>query len=438
MSSLGAEKRRPKVLIASLGTRGDVQPYASLALEFTRLGANVVVATGEGFEDMIVSAGARYCPLPIDYQQLLAAPDIQEALYTFKGKLKAAKKTKRLQKDVAHVLYKQTVSEQPDLILYNFKASTIVYGARKLNVPALPTCLQPTLTATSRYPISVLDLPSLGTIGNCASWWVFETMFRLGIKPLVGSMKALTGDMVTSGDDLMIGHDPHGRPPLALQGFSSALVPTPDDWPDHALSCGYWFTEPDQDYVPPDKLKTFLDDGAPPIYIGFGSMPSQDPKRLTETILQSLERVNCRAILATGWGGLTAKHLPDSLRARVYVMEKAPHSWLFPKCAAVVHHGGAGTTHEALRWGKPSLIIPVFGDQPFWGKRVAAFGAGPAPIKPKHLTAETLATALTQLTQAAYQRKAEEISGKMTEELGARGTAQLLWDRYLSQMAAAT
>lgn len=437
MSSLGADRRRPKVLIASLGTRGDVQPYASLALEFARLGADVVVATGEGFEGMIAKAGVRYCPLPIDYQKLLAAPDIQDALYTFKGKIKAARMTKRLQKDVARALYEQTVSDKPDLILYNFKASTIVFAARKLNVPALPTCLQPILTATSQYPISALDLPNLGTLGNRASWWVFGTLFRLGIKPLLGSMRALTGDTVTSGADLMTGHDPHGRAPLSLQGYSSALVPTPDDWPDHALSCGYWFTEPDQDYVPPDELTAFLNDGAPPIYIGFGSMPSKDPVRLTETILQSLERVNCRAILATGWGGLTAKHLPNSLRTRVFVMEKAPHSWLFPKCAAVVHHGGAGTTHEALRWGKPSLIVPVFGDQPFWGKRVAALGAGPAPIKPKRLTAETLATALTQITQAAYQRKAEEVSRQMTEELGARGTAQLLWDRYLSQIPAA-
>ncbi len=136
---------------------------------------------------------------------------------------------------------------------------------------------------------------------------------------------------------------------------------------------GYWFLDPVDEWTPPADLLEFLQAGAPPIFIGFGSMSPRNPEAMTQVILQALARTQQRAIILSGWGGLHSGDLPDS----VYMLDSIPFSWLFPRVAAVVHHGGAGTTSAGLRAGVPSIIVPFFADQPFWGQRVADLGVGP-------------------------------------------------------------
>src|SRR5690606_8488822 len=131
----------------------------------------------------------------------------------------------------------------------------------------------------------------------------------------------------------------------------------------------------------------------PPVYVGFGSMASTDPERMTEIVLSAIKRSGQRAIFLTGWGGLSQSDLPDD----VFKIESAPHDWLFPRMAAIVHHGGAGTTAASLRSGKPTIVLPFFGDQPFWGQRVEKLGVG-RQIERKKLTAETLAQAIAMAT----------------------------------------
>src|SRR5690606_19496179 len=118
-------------------------------------------------------------------------------------------------------------------------------------------------------------------------------------------------------------------------------------------------------------------------------------------------RTGQRGVLAKGWGGLAAADLPPD----VAVVEDVPHDWLFPQVAAVVHHGGAGTTGAGLRAGRPTLICPFFGDQPFWGRRVAALGAGPRPIPQRRLTATRLAEAIRELVSSAEMRERAEALG---------------------------
>jgi sterol 3beta-glucosyltransferase len=154
-----------------------------------------------------------------------------------------------------------------------------------------------------------------------------------------------------------------------------------------ALFVPAWFLDT---YQPPAELSDFLAAGPRPIYIGFGSMTGNDPERLTRIALEAIARSGQRAVLLSGWAGLAAGDVPPN----VLKLDSAPHGWLFPRMAAIVHHGGVGTTHEALRSGRPQVIVPFFGDQPFWADRVHELGVSPPPVLQEELTAEHLAEAI--------------------------------------------
>ena len=156
----------------------------------------------------------------------------------------------------------------------------------------------------------------------------------------------------------------HGQPMPVLGSYSSIVVPKPQDWGGHIHVTGYWFLDPGADWQPPAELVDFLESGSPPVYIGFGSMSSRNPRQTTQLVCESLERSGQRGVLATGWGGLDGAELP----ANMFMLDSVPHAWLFPRVSAVVHHGGSGTTGAGLRAGVPSVIVPHMGDQPFWAQ----------------------------------------------------------------------
>ena len=183
---------------------------------------------------------------------------------------------------------------------------------------------------------------------------------------------------------------PRGGPVLGLHCYSPLVQPTPADWPETIITSGYWFLDQSAEWQPPEDLLTFLEAGPPPVYIGFGSMTGSKPEKLGRVALEALAQSGQRGIFGLGWGGISAKNLPSN----VYKMESVPHDWLFPQMAAVVHHGGAGTTAAGLRAGIPSVIVPFFGDQQFWAGRVRDLGVGPPPVPKKKLTADRLSQAI--------------------------------------------
>ena len=193
-----------------------------------------------------------------------------------------------------------------------------------------------------------------------------------------------------------------------LHAYSQHVAPAPTDWPEGVTATGYWFLDRVDTWRPPDELQDFLDRGSPPVYIGFGSMAGREPERLTRVVIDALQQANVRGIIATGWGGLTADDLPETMLK----IDTAPHDWLFPRMAAVVHHGGAGTTAAGLRAGCPTVVSPFFGDQPFWGRRVYELGVGSQPIPQKKLTAPKLAAAIREVTTNPAIRQNAEVFGE--------------------------
>lgn len=208
-----------------------------------------------------------------------------------------------------------------------------------------------------------------------------------------------------------------------LYFFSPSLLPRPADWKSDTHVTGFWFLDQAQRWTPPADLIRFLDAGPAPIYIGFGSMPSTRPERMGRLVLEAVNKAGVRAILARGGDGLRLETQDPS----VFVIEGAPHDWLFERVAAVVHHGGAGTTGAGLRAGRPTLICPFFGDQPFWGARVAVIGAGPEPIPQKKLSVDELAAALDRLTQDEHlRRRAAGLAVEIRAEDGIRTAVELI------------
>ena len=215
-----------------------------------------------------------------------------------------------------------------------------------------------------------------------------------------------------------------------LYGFSPSIIPKPADWPESAVICGYWFTAPDSSWQPPEALRDFLSAGPAPVYVGFGSMVGSSPEQTLQTVLQAVQLAGVRAIIASGWGGMRHAALSES----VFPVESVPHDWLFPKLAAAVHHGGAGTTAATLRAGIPSVVLPYFYDQFFWGQRLQQLGVAPHSLPQKQVTPQSLAHAIRSVVgspEAGFRSR--EVATRIAKERGVEEAVSVV-ERYLHEL----
>ena len=190
---------------------------------------------------------------------------------------------------------------------------------------------------------------------------------------------------------------------------------------------GFYFLRSPPNYNPDPALAEFLACGPMPIYIGFGSIVVKDPEAMTKLILDAVARCGQRALISKGWGDLGSRTATNS--SRVHFLGNVPHDWLFQRVSCVVHHGGAGTTAAGIAAGRPTVVIPFFGDQQFWGERIALAGAGPRPIPKAKLTAEALANAIQEALKPATLERAEELRKKIAEESGCTMGAKVFHEK---------
>ena len=211
--------------------------------------------------------------------------------------------------------------------------------------------------------------------------------------------------------------------------WSSGLIPKPADWPPHIDVCGFLFRKPPK-YSPQPDLDMFLRSGPIPVYIGFGSIVADDPKELTRIVHQAVELLGVRAIISTGWSSLVPQDVVQS-NDIFFLQDDCPHEWLFPQVSAVVHHGGSGTTACGLRYGRPTAIVPFFGDQLFWGEMVATTGAGPSPIPHRELSVAKLVKAIRFCHSEHARVAAARVAEQMQSENGVHA-AVASFHRHLS------
>jgi hypothetical protein len=211
-------------------------------------------------------------------------------------------------------------------------------------------------------------------------------------------------------------------PYVDISDRSPALIPKPKDWARNITISGFYFLSLASNYQPDPELVEFLSAGPPPVYIGFGSIVVEDPNAMTQLIFKAVKKTGQRALVSKGWGGLGGSEL--EIPEGVYMLGNCPHDWLFKHVSAVVHHGGAGTMSAGIALGRPTVIVPFFGDQPFWGAMVARAGAGPTPIPFAELTAEKLANAILEALKPETLERAKELGDRIHEEDGCKTGAE--------------
>ena len=415
-------------LLLTYGTRGDVQPFVALGKGLREAGHNVTISTSTRFQSFIEDHGFHFEPMSDDLLAILDTDDgkevIQEAngiLGILKAKKRLSEKVKPMQRQLLSDSWDAAQKTNPDIIIYHPKAFSAPHIAQKLDVPAAMAVPFSFLVPTKEQPSFGLPDLGIGRWYNKLTYKFVLSMMGLMTNPFVKDWYKEQGMEAPDKINPLTLAD--GKPIPVLHCFSRHVMPRPNDWPDHAHVTGYWFLDDQEGWEPPEDLKAFLETGDPPVYIGFGSMAAKDPERLGQIAIEALQKTGKRGILASGWGGLKTEDLPDT----VFKIDHAPHDWLFPQMAAIVHHGGAGTTAAALRAGKPSIICPFIADQPYWGKKVHKLGVGSAPINQKTLTAEKLADAIEEVTSNPdIQRKASELGVKIKQETGVENAVSII------------
>jgi sterol 3beta-glucosyltransferase len=418
------------VFITTIGTRGDVQPYVALAEGLRRAGHAVTVCTSTRYASLVEERGLAFRPLSDDLVALVETPEGRAAIAGAGGAVSGARAIVdlvRRSRGIQRALYRDgwaaAQEVAPDLIVYHPKMSVALHYAEALGVPAVMASPYPLFLPTGAYPnvgLPALRLGRLTAAYNRATHRFVRSVVRAVSRRMFGAWRHDRG-LPPRPRGLGVTHASDGTRIPLLNAWSSHVAPDPPDWPD-ADACwetvGFWPLASSVGWEPPDALAAFLEAGPPPVYVGFGSMAARRPERTTRVVLDALRRTGLRAVLARGWGGLDADEA-ETLPETVHVVERVPHAWLFPRVAAVVHHGGAGTTAAGLRAGRPSVVCPFFGDQYFWARRVYALGAGPAPIPQRRLTADALASALREaIADPSMRRRAAGVGAQLRGENG--------------------
>jgi len=404
--------------LLSYGSRGDVQPYLALARALHQVGHQVRLVAPPSFAALAQEYHVDFYPVGVDLQAHLKerSKALAQSGKSIRNLRTLRNELLSIMDDVARETWQ--ACQGSELVIGVGPASYSV--AEKLSVPFIEAALQP-VTPTRVFPSPVVPrwLQLGGTVNrltHVAFEQVFWQLFRtntnhlrtqvLGLPPysLVGPLRRMRENGL-----------------LRLYAYSAYVVPRPNDWPPHHQVTGYWFLPPPPGWQPPQELSAFLTAGPPPIYIGFGSMMGRDPQKTTVLVSEALRLSGQRGVLAGGWGALgdTIQH-----SEHVFFIDSIPHHWLFPQMAAIVHHGGAGTTGAALRSGVPSIVVPFSFDQPFWGHRVAALGVGPRPVPRAKLTAQRLADAIERTVHTPQIREqAAQLGAQIQAE---DGTAQAI------------
>lgn len=421
-----------RITILALGSRGDVQPFVALALALRGRGHHVRIAAPQDYAPLIQEYGLPWHDLGGLIREQMDMHRVAAMLDGAGNPLRFALDTlpqirplvSRLLADAdaaahdADALVVSTLGLYPGLSVAEKRSAPLIVthfhplaetsAAQHVNFPAWPS----PLPLRSRYNRLTHFLGSHGL------WQLLRGPLNRARRESLRLPPLSPLALVRRVQDAL------AQP---LYGYSRQLAPLPEHAPADLPVTGFWLLPRSPNWQPDPVLLHFLSSGPPPLYIGFGSnLTGRTPDALTALYVAALERTGQRGILFAGWGDFGNITLPPT----VLRIADAPHDWLFPQVAAVIHHGGAGSTAAAVAAGVPSVAMPFLGDQFFWAQQLHRLGCGPPPLHRQSLTAGGLAHTMDDLLRnERYRTKAASLGAKIRAETGAERAADWIEQR---------
>lgn len=398
-----------RVTIITIGSHGDVLPSIAIAKSLIEHGHKVRIAALESSKEAVISEGIDYLHLSGDAKEvirLLIGKDVKTLEYF--------KSLNTLLDPMEHTFLEdiERCCEDTDIVAYSVLGSIAYHVAISKKIPCIRMLFVP-LDPTSEFPAMTAPILGKFPLYNRFTYLAGDYLWLNFTKKRLNKWRKKLGLSVVKKFPYRKMED--NTPVPTLYAFSESVLNKPKDWGKHIEISGYWFSDESKQYEPTESIKEFLQKNKETIYIGFGSMVGGDFSNLFSKVIKGVQLTGVSAIISSGWGGLSSEKVPDTIMMVDYV----PHDWLFNQVSMVVHHGGAGTIAAGLRAGKPTIVVPFGGDQPFWGNQIYKIGAGPKPIPIKSFNSKLFAKRIKEVqTNNKYKENAARIKEILIKEDG--------------------
>ncbi len=410
-----------------MGTRGDIEPFLAVGEILKERGWEIVCLFPEQFREMTVAMGFRFHGFSADFLKLIEGSDAKQILggeggifSRLRNWASLARKGMKLARESVDLQHRVQQGEAPDRVVYHPKCNTaIVWGIANPGRAIMLAPIPGLAHAVNEFAPMWKDF---GPVVNRASYRLINSIKAFAIKRFTKKLAKEYGELdlsVFKINKAMLETE------KTIYTVSPSLFSRPDYWPETAQVVGFFERDKTVDWHPDEHLLTFLDTHEKIVFISFGSMTNTDPQLKTETIVNVLRRHEIPAIINTSWGGLSEIDAPE----HVMFVDNVPYDWLYPHIYAVVHHGGSGSTHMALKYGCQSLVIPHVLDQPFWARTVHEKGLGPQALPIAKLTEPEFESRLKDLyDNESYKLNAEHLSQKLATEADRERLFQIIAD----------
>lgn len=404
-----------KVVFLTLGTRGDVQPYVALGKALIKSGQEAVVCTGKSFQGFVEQHGVSFYPAEIDFMEILKTPE-GKAMFHGGGNLL---KMKRFLKEVIMPGYQRTMndfleaSKDADLIIYHPKALAATDIAEFRKIPCI--CMPPVPIIV---PISEFPSMAISASKNFGPTWNRLT-YKISAFGLASFMKMINQ---FRREELKLPKrkvtenylDINGKSIPVVYPISASLFQDVTSWKDKVYLPGFFYLDNEEETLD-EKIQNFLSKGTKPIVISFSSMPLKEPNGFLEMIKKVVDKTGERVILITGSSGIEVMESDN-----IFMVQQISHRLIFPVAKGIIHHGGIGTVAEALRSGRPQLIIPFSVDQPFWAQRLYKQGYALKPIRENELTLDLFMEVIKDMKAGKTLDKMQSIQSELNQENGTK------------------
>lgn len=404
-----------KAILFSIGTRGDIEPFLAIAQILKEKDWDIICVFPEQFRKTVEDMDIPFKGFSREFLDMMESKEAKMVMgghgsifLRIRFLIKMARDGMKISKGMLSFQHRIQQEEKPDKIIYHPKCNySLLWGMANSDKT----------TMVSPIPGTTHTIKHLNIFGNFGSkintfiFWLSNTMKAIVLKRVFNKYKDDYSEFRTSFwaiKRVMLEKE------KTLYTISSSLFARPNYWPTSAQVVGYYERNKAINWLPENSLLEFMKTHEKIVFVSFGSMSNANPKEKTSIIIDVLTKNNIPAIINTSWGGLEKM---DASTENIHFVSDIPYDWVFPKVYAVVHHGGSGTTHTALKYGCPSLIIPHIIDQFFWKNTIANLKLGPKGFSIKKLKKKNFESKVLDLfNNDQYKTNAGLISEKIKSE----------------------